>query len=290
MVMAPSMVHPKKEDLSTTSRRCRISVELPMLLYNNPQDTGNDLPFDLVERLADLDHIVAIKDSTFDFNVFWKTQCALARPHPRVHRAVDDVRRACAHDGRRRMGRYLLQRVARAHHGDLSRRRRTVTSSRARRLQKTGAELRSVPAASGMEHVLRHQGRDERARPAGRLSAAAVAAADRRASGAHAARTRRVRSAARGRRNRRALADASIGTLPNSCARFSDMAELFMMAREDNGHERHLIEGYRQRFGEHIPAAGHEWLHFERSIMGDTHAGPRSAVPIRLGRLARSEV
>jgi 4-hydroxy-tetrahydrodipicolinate synthase len=78
MVMAPSMVHPKKEDLYHHFKAVSDRVALPLLLYNNPQDTGNDLPFDLVERLADLDHVVAIKDSTFDFNVFWKTQCALA--------------------------------------------------------------------------------------------------------------------------------------------------------------------------------------------------------------------
>lgn len=78
MVMAPSMVHPKNEDLYQHFKAVSDRVAIPMLLYNNPQDTGNDLPFDLVERLADLDHIVALKDSTFDFNVFWRTQCALA--------------------------------------------------------------------------------------------------------------------------------------------------------------------------------------------------------------------
>lgn len=77
MVMAPSMVHPKKEDLFHHFKAVSDRVAIPMLLYNNPQDTGNDIPFDLVERLCDLEHIVAIKDSTFDYNVFWKTQCTL---------------------------------------------------------------------------------------------------------------------------------------------------------------------------------------------------------------------
>jgi len=77
MVMAPSMVHPKKEDLFHHFKAVSDAVAIPMLLYNNPQDTGNDIPLDLVERLSDLEHIVAIKDSTFDYNVFWKTQCAL---------------------------------------------------------------------------------------------------------------------------------------------------------------------------------------------------------------------
>lgn len=78
MVMAPSMLHPKKEDLYHHFKAVSDRVPIPMLLYNNPQDTGNDLPFDLIERLCELEWIVAIKDSTFDFNVFWKLQCALA--------------------------------------------------------------------------------------------------------------------------------------------------------------------------------------------------------------------
>jgi len=77
MIMAPSMVHPKKEDLFHHFKAVSDAVAIPMLLYNNPQDTGNDIPLDLVERLCDLEHVVAIKDSTFDYNVFWKTQCAL---------------------------------------------------------------------------------------------------------------------------------------------------------------------------------------------------------------------
>jgi 4-hydroxy-tetrahydrodipicolinate synthase len=77
MLMAPFMVHPKKEDLFQHFKAVSDTVPIPIMLYNNPPDVGNDLPFDLVERLCDLEHVVAIKDSTFDFNVFWKTQCSL---------------------------------------------------------------------------------------------------------------------------------------------------------------------------------------------------------------------
>jgi 4-hydroxy-tetrahydrodipicolinate synthase len=77
MLMAPFMVHPKKEDIYHHFKAVSDRVPIPIMLYNNPQDVGNDLPFDLVERLADLEWVVAIKDSTFDYNVFWKTQCAL---------------------------------------------------------------------------------------------------------------------------------------------------------------------------------------------------------------------
>jgi 4-hydroxy-tetrahydrodipicolinate synthase len=77
MIMAPFMVHPKKEDIFLHFKAVSDAVPIPIMLYNNPPDVGNDLPFDLVERLCDLEWVVAIKDSTFDFNVFWKTQCAL---------------------------------------------------------------------------------------------------------------------------------------------------------------------------------------------------------------------
>ena len=77
MLMAPFMVHPKKEDLFQHFKAVSDRVPIPIMLYNNPPDVGNDLPFDLVERLTELEWVVAIKDSTFDFNVFWKTQCAL---------------------------------------------------------------------------------------------------------------------------------------------------------------------------------------------------------------------
>ena len=78
MIMAPYMVHPKKEDIFHHFKAVSDRVAIPIMLYNNPQDVGNDLPFDLVERLCELEWVVAIKDSTFDFNVFWKTQTGLA--------------------------------------------------------------------------------------------------------------------------------------------------------------------------------------------------------------------
>lgn len=77
MIPAPFMVHPKKEDLYQHFKSVSDRVAIPIMLYNNPADVGNDLPIDLVERLAGLEWVVAIKDSTFDFNVFWRTQCLL---------------------------------------------------------------------------------------------------------------------------------------------------------------------------------------------------------------------
>ena len=52
----------------TTEEKWRVfdwTVDLPVLLYTNPDRTGNDLSPALVERLAtEVDHIAGIKDSS----------------------------------------------------------------------------------------------------------------------------------------------------------------------------------------------------------------------------------
>jgi 4-hydroxy-tetrahydrodipicolinate synthase len=77
MLMPPFMVRPNKEDIFQHFKAVSDAVKLPILLYNVPQDTVNNLTPDLVDRLADLDTVVAIKDSTFDFNIFWQLQCTV---------------------------------------------------------------------------------------------------------------------------------------------------------------------------------------------------------------------
>lgn len=78
MVMAPYMVHPKGEDIFHHFKTISDSVRMPLMLYSNPQDIGNDINPAMVRRLCDLENVVAIKDSTFDFNIFWKLQCSVA--------------------------------------------------------------------------------------------------------------------------------------------------------------------------------------------------------------------
>ena len=75
MMMPPFMVRPNKEDIFLHYKAVSDAVKIPIMLYNVPQDTVNNLTPDLVERLADLETVVAIKDSTFDFNIFWQLQC-----------------------------------------------------------------------------------------------------------------------------------------------------------------------------------------------------------------------
>ncbi len=72
MLLPPYFVRPSKDDIVAHFQAVSEAVEIPILLYNLP--TGAvDLTADLVDRLADIDTVVAIKDSTLDFNSFYKT-------------------------------------------------------------------------------------------------------------------------------------------------------------------------------------------------------------------------
>ena len=42
------------------------SVDIPQILYNVPSRTGCDMEFELVNRLADIDNIIALKDASGD--------------------------------------------------------------------------------------------------------------------------------------------------------------------------------------------------------------------------------
>ena len=70
LILPPFFVHPSPEEIFQHFKAVSDAVEIPIMLYNIPQETVNDLTPDLVDRLADLPNVVAIKDSTYDFNVF----------------------------------------------------------------------------------------------------------------------------------------------------------------------------------------------------------------------------
>ncbi len=78
MLMPPYMVKPNRDDMLNHYKVVSEAVDIPILLYNNPSDSGADLTPDMVARLADLRTVVAIKDSTFDYNIFWKLQTTVA--------------------------------------------------------------------------------------------------------------------------------------------------------------------------------------------------------------------
>jgi len=45
-------------------RRIAESIDIPVLIYNNPGRTGVNLETETVRRLAEIDNIVGIKDSS----------------------------------------------------------------------------------------------------------------------------------------------------------------------------------------------------------------------------------
>lgn len=63
-VLSPFFLKPTEEELYTHYRDVASSTKLPVLLYGNPARTGVQLSPGLVSRLAEIDNIVGIKDSS----------------------------------------------------------------------------------------------------------------------------------------------------------------------------------------------------------------------------------
>ena len=72
-VLPPFFVKPTRRDLVEHYRRVAAETSLPVLLYNIPGNAVNALTPDLVDELADIDGVVGIKESSCDFNNFYKT-------------------------------------------------------------------------------------------------------------------------------------------------------------------------------------------------------------------------
>jgi len=68
-VLTPFFVEPSEEELYQHYKAVANSTKLPMLLYTNPARTGVKVSPKLVKRLAEIDNIVGIKDSSGDFSL-----------------------------------------------------------------------------------------------------------------------------------------------------------------------------------------------------------------------------
>jgi dihydrodipicolinate synthase/N-acetylneuraminate lyase len=73
MVMPPWFVKLPGEDIVAHFRAVSDAVKLPLMAYNIPSGNVNPLTPALVDRLADLDTVVAIKESSFDYRNFYHT-------------------------------------------------------------------------------------------------------------------------------------------------------------------------------------------------------------------------
>lgn len=67
-IITPSFAAASQDELYAHYCAVAKSVDLPILLYNIPARTGNALSPATIERLAEIDHIVGVKDSSGDFD------------------------------------------------------------------------------------------------------------------------------------------------------------------------------------------------------------------------------
>ena len=65
MIETPYFLTPRPADVYKHYAEIADAVDLPIMLYNNPKRTGVDMDLELVDKLADIDGVVAIKDSSF---------------------------------------------------------------------------------------------------------------------------------------------------------------------------------------------------------------------------------
>jgi len=68
-VLTPVFITPNKEEIYEHYKAVASSVDIPVLLYNNPGRTGINLDAELVERLSKIDNIIGIKDSSGDMTL-----------------------------------------------------------------------------------------------------------------------------------------------------------------------------------------------------------------------------
>jgi 4-hydroxy-tetrahydrodipicolinate synthase len=69
----PPYAVPNDDELVAFYSRISTEVPLPLCLYNWPRGTNVDMSPELIDRLADLDTVVAIKNSTGSFEAFLQT-------------------------------------------------------------------------------------------------------------------------------------------------------------------------------------------------------------------------
>lgn len=77
LVTPPPYIVPNEEEIFAFYRHVSQHVRLPICVYNWPPGTNVDMSCELLERLADLDHIVAVKNSTGRLDRFIQSFFAL---------------------------------------------------------------------------------------------------------------------------------------------------------------------------------------------------------------------
>ncbi|MCB2114493.1 MAG: dihydrodipicolinate synthase family protein [Parvularculaceae bacterium] len=81
LVTPPPYVRPSDEGVYAFYKDINDAVDIPVCIYNWPPGTGIDMGLELLERLCDLEMVVALKNSTGDSDKFYREARAL---HDRV--------------------------------------------------------------------------------------------------------------------------------------------------------------------------------------------------------------
>jgi len=68
-VLTPFFISPNQQELYTHYADIAAATSLPILLYNNPGRTGVGLALETVARLAEIENIVGVKDSSGDLSL-----------------------------------------------------------------------------------------------------------------------------------------------------------------------------------------------------------------------------
>ncbi|MGA2786437.1 MAG: 4-hydroxy-tetrahydrodipicolinate synthase [Verrucomicrobiota bacterium] len=68
-VLTPMFIRPTEEELYQHFRAIAESTALPVLVYNNPERTGINMPANLIEQLAEIPNLVGAKESSGDLTL-----------------------------------------------------------------------------------------------------------------------------------------------------------------------------------------------------------------------------
>lgn len=66
-VLTPMFIKPNEKEMFNHFEAIAKSTNLPVLLYNNPDKTTNNISVSLLEKLARIDNIIGIKNTSLDF-------------------------------------------------------------------------------------------------------------------------------------------------------------------------------------------------------------------------------
>lgn len=66
-VLTPMFINPNETELYNHFKAIAESTKLPILLYNNPGKTTNNISVSLLKQLAQIDNIIGIKNTSLDF-------------------------------------------------------------------------------------------------------------------------------------------------------------------------------------------------------------------------------